>query len=270
MVQEEDIEVLRLHYLYGFHTGRADAWDYSEELQEIPYNLAVHLVVICNKYARRRILGKYFRLRRSSFRLLTVRIVSDRCRIDYGEWKLEEEIRTFAVFTFYLKLAVHHLEKLGHDRDTEAGSFYVTVLLLVNSFKGDRQLADILFLDTDTGILYGNKKLDAITLASEILYAEGHTPFFSVFYSICEEVHDDLTDPYIVAEKAGRDRLINIKYKLEILGGSSFLDGMIEAVHEAYCFKRCRNQVHPSVFNLGEVQDGVDDGEESISCGLYI
>ena len=100
-----------------------------------------------------------------------------------------------------MEFAVHHGEELADDGDAKARSFDVAVTLLLYSLERLEKLAQILILDSDTGILNLKAELGIAVGYSVISHTQSNAAALRVLDRIGKKVHYDLRDPYIVAVK---------------------------------------------------------------------
>lgn len=85
---------------------------------------------------------------------------ADRLTISDALLQSEGEGRSDAILTADVQAGVHQLKQFLCNTDTKTGTFDIPVSLFFNTFKGYKQLVDILRLNTDTGICHGNDQLD--------------------------------------------------------------------------------------------------------------
>ena len=189
MIEEYKIIGSSFHSLQTFFARGCEFCRYAEYPEQILCHLAVHLVVIGDKYP--------FTAPARSFLLVPlppdgIAEITHRSAVGYGLHDRKGKHRTLAVYARYTQLAVHHGKQLCHYGHTETRSLYAVIFLFVKAREGFKELFHILLLYADTRVLYLNEYPCVIPFSAVKPHRERDRSPFRVLHRIREQVHYDL------------------------------------------------------------------------------
>ena len=160
-------------HINTFHAAFDEIRNDVQSLHEAFGNLKVHFIIINHKNVCALASHDASINDLGSFLAHSLAVLTYRSTVNYLLSKSEIELRALSVFAFHIEAAVHHGQQTFNYRHTKAGSFDILILSLIKSLERDKELVEILFLDTDTGILDLN--IECTVVRSHILSLYGHS-----------------------------------------------------------------------------------------------
>src|SRR5579864_407105 len=162
-------------------------------------------------------------------------------------------------------IATHKLSEFSGDGQAEPRAAMLTSRGGVGLFERLEQAAHLLFGKTDPGI--GDREVDDLAVVGFLPDSSSHDDLtlFGELDSVVAEIDKDLTEAKRITFRMSADCGINIKDQFEALGGSFFGDEVADILED---FLQIEVDVFDSKlarFDLGEVQNVIDDAEEMLA-----
>ncbi|MNZ32326.1 hypothetical protein D3C78_496490 [compost metagenome] len=177
--------------------------------------------------------------------------------------------RTTSQHTFDPDAASHHLHQALGDRQSQAGP---SVLASGGTIGLDERLKNslaLLFAHADARVAHPEMQLDLALVTPEALDAQHDFTLFGELRRVVAQVGQDLAQPQRVANQCGRQIGNRAVEQLQafILGPQAYHIG--EVLQHVFQAERNTLQVHPAGFDLGEIEDVVDDPQQVLRRTMH-
>src|SRR5690606_5319892 len=164
--------------------------------------------------------------------------------------------------TFHTDFTAHAFHQSFADHQAEAGAPVLPRTGSIYLGKGIKQTVFLAAGQADTFVADSDLDIRLCLLAIEQHNINDDVAFVTEFNRVADQVGDDLFEPERVAQQVGRDRGINVGNDLQVFlvrirceDVDGFIDGATQGQGNII-------QREFSCFDLGEVQDTVDDGKQ--------
>ena len=269
MVHQHDIIVLLPDHLDGFLSAGGKVGNHMQLFQQAFGHLKVHGVIIHYKdiclFDPKLLL--YFLL---GIRSVVSLISADRRSVDHLLTDTESKGRAFPVFAGHFQTAVHQLQDTVYDGEPEAGSLYGPVPPFIQALEGEEELLAVFLPDPDTGVFYFHIECTLFGRHGFAPHGQGNASLLRIFYGVGQQVRDDLTDPDIVSVQGLRKPGVYIQLQLQVLLLSPVMDQVHQIIDHSDGFIFYGKDLHLAALDLREVQDPIDQGQESTARILDI
>ena len=140
-------------------------------------------------------------------------------------------------------------------------------MLQIQPLEFFKQLSCVLFADADPGITNGGLQHDGRSRPGRNAHLSGHgqadAAALGVFDGVPQKIGENLPDANPVSVQQVRDRFIRAEMKSQALLFRPEAEHAAEIIEHGTEMIVCSNKVHFSGFNLGEIQDIVDNGQQA-------
>ena len=276
LVHEDDVIFVRKSEFHGFFSAACRIDLNLRLLKEFGGNDKVHLGVIDNEdFCIRSSEAFMVCVFRTHALLELFPEVSDRLINKDALRDGESECRTDAVGAFDLDVSAHHVEEHLGYRKAQSGAFLGAVLIEIDTLKLAKELADVFFADPDSRIGHGYGQIDhGLAVRDPELFnsrdLKSYAALVSIFDGIIEYVSNDLPDPYDVAEEIVGKMFVDVGPEREVLFPGLEIDHVADVIDDRAELVFYFDDVHPAFFDLREIEDVVDDGQQVVARAVNV
>ncbi len=168
----------------------------------------------------------------------------------------DSKFRPLHIDTINADLASHQLHKLLDNAKPQPGAFDMAVLFFIHPPERIKDIRYILLFHSLPRIFHRIPDPDSVERKPLTPDREGDGTLARIFHRIVEEVDQNLLNAYFIAAEHARDRRVYHKLKLQPLLRP--------------CLIRDFHNLHLSRFNLGKVQDVIDQRQKHLAGSLDI
>ena len=182
------------------------------------------------------------------------------------------EGRALSGDAFHPHGAAHHLGQSLGDGQAQAGAAVFPGRGGIHLAEGPEQDLQAILRDADARVAHGKMQGHGFFLSRLLRplfhgHREHHLALLGELHRVVEQVDQDLAQSRHVAENGRRDVRPDFHRQVELLFGGAGREQVDGALQTLAQVKGGVFQLHLSGFDLGEVQDVVDDRQEGIPAG---
>ena len=194
-----------------------------------------------------------------------VRDHSERRRLQ-GQLHGEPKRRTFADLTLDANRAAHQLDQLPRDREPQTGAPKLAGDAAVGLREGLKQAFSRLRRDADPRVGDGEAQSHALALFAFPGDPHDHLAALGEFDGIAHQIEQHLLQAAGVADDLNGDAVVDEVGQLQTLGMRPFRHHLQAMLHRIAQFEGPQLKGQHASFDLGEIQDVIDDGQEAIGA----
>ena len=177
-----------------------------------------------------------------------------------------------AEFAFHPDGTAHHIQEVLGDGEPQAGAFHLLAAGGADAFEFFKEAGKVLLADADARVLHGEGEVDALAghIAGDRGAGDGefHVSVVGVLHGIIQDVDDYLAEagfvPVDVVRKAG----IHIHAEFQVPGLRPEADQAADVAEKRAEGIGAFPDFQLAGFDLGDVEDVVDDGQQVPAGGI--
>ncbi len=177
--------------------------------------------------------------------------------------QFKEKFGALSIFTLHLQPAAQKRQKLNGNIHAKSAALDIAVPVLLNPFKLRRQLRQVLLFNANPCIFYFKPKMRHIPCVL-VFYPQPHSSFMCVFDRIGQNIGQNLTQAYIISVQTGRNCMVNLYRKAKIFIRRPLCRHIHQIMNETAEIIQNRHNLHFTGFNLGKVQNIVNQRQQRL------
>ena len=179
--------------------------------------------------------------------------------------------RPFPINTFHLDRTIHQFRQMFYNGKPQSGSFRAPVPLGIHLAKVLKNLAKVFLANTASGILHAkHKQLFFLIFSGFPGNRDAYITCLREFNGIVDNIDQNLFDSAVISAIAAGNRLVTLIFQNQSALGSRHIHHCYNLFRQLFDIILRIYQLHFARFDLGEIQNIIDDRQKAFCCRLHI